>query len=623
MLSKKWSHKRRRRLLHGAVLLAVGSLLTLVLNAIRPFNTISLWASDQLLESGGDPSPNIVVAGIDNSSLDIHGRWAEWPRSLHARAIDNLVAAGATVVGFDVVFADDSPQDGELVLALQRAGNVVLSGAGTNAVASSDTVATFDSFLMPCEPLTEAGCSIGHVNVVSDPDGKVRRVPLFIRKQDGTELPSLSIAVLHSLFRMPLPEKYSPQKGHMNLLARRIPVDVSGSMRLNFSATEGEIASISYADVIEGDFDQSLVRGKIVLVGITATGDTDVWQVPVSDSKVHGVYVHAAAVDTILRQRYVTEARTGITVLTMLLLCGICVLLLPRCGTWYWTDLLKGTGVVGGLLAVYTLSGVVAAGRGIIPNLLYPSLLLVGIYVSNVLYTVVREQSDKKFVKALFGRYVSPQVSKNLVNMATEGKLSLGGEEREVTVLFADIRNFTQISERKSPQAVVKMINSYLPVIIDAVARNHGMVNKFAGDSIMAVWNAPQDQPAHASLAARAAWEAQTVMSTMAADDSEAVPVRFGIGINTGIVLAGNVGTTGRSEYTVIGDAVNLASRICSSTPGGEVWIGEETYKQAEAVLDVDPLEPQTFKGKAQPVAVFRLKEFRGLAAVEGLSREP
>jgi len=190
------------------------------------------------------------------------------------------------------------------------------------------------------------------------------------------------------------------------------------------------------------------------------------------------------------------------------------------------------------------------------------------------------EQSDKRFVKELFGRYISPQIAKEIMSRADAGELRLGGEQREVSVLFADIRNFTQISEQLSPEDIVKMLNTYLSVIADAVVQHNGIVNKFAGDSIMAVWNAPQPQPEHALLAVKAAWEAQQKVAELKQSDSQLFPVQFGIGINTGEALAGNVGSAGRTEYTVIGDSVNTASRICSSTPGGEVWIGAETYNQ-------------------------------------------
>jgi class 3 adenylate cyclase len=194
-----------------------------------------------------------------------------------------------------------------------------------------------------------------------------------------------------------------------------------------------------------------------------------------------------------------------------------------------------------------------------------------------------------------------------VVSRADARELKLGGEEREVTVLFADIRNFTQISEQLSPEATVKMLNRYLSLMVDTVIQNDGIVNKFGGDNIMAVWNAPQPQPEHALLAVKTAWEAQQKVAKLQQGSTELPTVQFGIGINTGMALAGNVGSMGRAEYTVIGDAVNLASRICSAAPGSEIWIGAETYRQARDYLEVEELEPQSFKGKATPTLVYRV----------------
>jgi adenylate cyclase len=606
MLPKTWKPKQRRRLVHGVVLIGAGAFLSLFLALVQPFQTINRWASDQLLESD-TPSPNIVIVGIDDNSLEKYGQWATWPRSVHARAIDNLSKAGASTIGFDIVFADSSSDDEEVAAAIKKAGNVVLAGAGVSPLPLEGTGMAYGDFLTPSDVLLEAGSGLGHVNVVCDPDGRVRRLPLVVHLADGRTYPALSVAVLLSLFNMSPPSGYVLHDGQLGVLARSIPVDPSSNLRINFAVDGKNLPYISYADVIAGQLDPSLVQNKIVLVGMTATGEIDSWQAPVSQGKLPGVFFHAAAIDTLLRQRYLVEADIRTTVSTMLLLCGICVFALPRFGTWYWTDLMKGTGLVVGLLFGYAVTCSAAASTGRILNVLYPSLVVVGLYVSNLLYVVVREQSDKRFVKALFGRYVSSQVSQTLVNLAAEGRLALGGEEREVTILFADIRNFTQISERMTPDAVVKMINFYIPFIIDAVANNGGIVNKFAGDSIMAVWNAPQYQPDHAWLAAKAALDAQTRMAGIGYGDPGLPSVRFGMGINTGKALAGNVGTAGRSEYTVIGDAVNLASRICSSAPGGETWIGPDTYRQISIRVEADALEPQVFKGKAQPIPVYRV----------------
>jgi len=604
------TRRQRKRLYHVLVLIGVGCLFTLVALLVQPFYSIDLWVSDQLFLSE-PPSPNIVIAGIDDDTLETYGLWAEWPRSLHAQAIDNLSQAGAKVIGFDVIFTDASADDEMLATAIAGADNVVLSAVGTQPVSRPGPEITYDDFLLPVDPLEQAASSTGHANVVPDGDGTVRRLPLIVKSSSGQIYPSLTLAVLHREFSMSLPQEYPLEDGAVNLLYRDIPVDASYFLRINFAADNNQRPYVSYGDIISGNFDQSIVENKIVLIGMTATGETDAWAIPTSAGKVPGVFIHAGAMDTILTGRFLREPGILITLMIMLLLVGITAFVLPRCGTRHWTDIAKGVGITVGLFVACLVAGFLAFDRGYILDIFYPLLLLPIVYVGNIIYIVVLEQSDKRFVKELFGRYISPQIANEIVSRADTGELRLGGEQREVSVLFADIRNFTTISEQLAPEAIVEMLNTYLSVMADAVVRHNGIVNKFAGDSIMAVWNAPQSQPEHALLAVKAAWEAQQKVAELKQSDSQLFPVQFGIGINTGIALAGNVGSAGRSEYTVIGDSVNTSSRICSSTPGGEVWIGAETYNQTKDYIETEKLEPQKLKGKEAPVAVYRVVAWR------------
>jgi adenylate cyclase len=588
----------------------VGCLFALVVLLVQPFYSINLWFSDQLFTSES-PSPNIVIAGIDDNTLETYGRWADWSRSLHAQAIDNLSQAGAKVIGFDVVFTDNSPDDEMLATAMAKADNVVLAAVGTQLVSQAGPEITYDNFLLPTASLEQAASSIGDANVVSDADGTVRRLPLIVESSSGQVYPSLTLAVLYRLFSMPLPQEYLLKNGTVNLVARDVPVDASYCLHINFSADYERRPYVSYGDVISGNFDPSLVKNKIVLIGMSATGEPDTWGIPTSASKIPGVFIHAAAMDTILTTRFLRGPSNIVTLMIMLLLVGITAFALPRCGTWYWTDIAKGGGITGGLFVAYLVASFLAFDKGYSLDLLYPLSLLPVLYVGDIIYMVVTEQSDKRFVKELFGRYISPQIAKEIVGRADTGDLHLGGEQREVSVLFADIRNFTTISEQLSPEATVKMLNTYLSAVADAVIQHDGIVNKFGGDNIMAVWNAPQSQPEHALLAVKAAWEAQQKVAELQQSDSRPLPVQFGIGINTGIALAGNVGSVGRTEYTVIGDSVNIASRICSSTPGGEIWIGAETYNQTKNYIETEELGSQTLKGKAAPVTVYRVTAWR------------
>lgn len=607
------SRRQRKRLYHTLLLLGIGCFFTLIAVLIQPFHSINMWLSDQLF-TPEPPSPNIVIAGIDDDTLETYGQWAEWPRSLHAQAIDNLSQAGAKVIGFDVVFTDSSPDDGVLAEAMAKADNVILAAAGTTTVSGTDPVITYDELLLPTAALEEATSDIGHANVVPDRDGTVRRLPLIVKSSSGQTFPSFTLAVLHRLFSMSLPQEYQLQNGAIYLLARDIPVDTSYQLRINFAADNATRTYVSYGAIISGDFDPSLVKNKIVLIGMAATGEPDAWAIPTSASKTPGVYIHAAAMDTILTERFLIESSNIIMLMIMLLLVGITAFVLPRCGTWYWTDIAKGAGITVGLFIVYLLASFFVFDRGYILDLLYPLLLLPVIYVGSVIFMVVIEQSDKRFVKELFGRYISPQIAKEIVSQADAGKLDLAGEEREVTVLFADIRNFTQISEQLSPEATVKMLNRYLSLMVDAVIQNNGVVNKFGGDNIMAVWNAPQSQSEHVLLAVKAAWEAQQKVAELQQSDSKLPQVQFGIGVNTGMALAGNVGSVGRTEYTVIGDSVNIASRICDSTPGGKVWISAETYNRTKGYLEAEELEPRSFKGKTTPIIVYQVTAWRPIA---------
>ncbi|MFP3880047.1 MAG: CHASE2 domain-containing protein [Dehalococcoidia bacterium] len=577
---------------------------------VQPFYSINLWFSDQLFISE-PPSPNIVIAGIDDNTLETYGRWAEWPRSLHAQAIDNLSQAGAKVIGFDVVFTDSSTDDDMLATAMAEADSVVLATVGTRLVSWKGTGVTYDDFLLPVATLEQAASGTGHANVVPDGDGTVRRLPLIVKSESGQVYPALALSVLHRLFAMPLPQEYRIENGKIDLLARDIPVDASYCLRIDFAADNGKRPYISYGDVISGDFDPSAANNKVVLIGMTATGEPDTWAIPTSASKVPGVLIHAAVMDTILTERFLIEPSIVITLMIMLLLVGITAFALPRCGTWYWTDVAKGVGITVGLFVACLVAGFLAFDRGYILDVFYPLMLLPVIYVGNVVYMVVSEQSDKRFVKELFGRYISPQIAKEIVSRADAGELGLGGEQREVSALFADIRSFTQMSEQLSPESTVQMLNSYLSAVADAVVHHDGIVHKFGGDSLIAVWNAPQDQRQHALLAVKAAWEAQRKVAELQQSDNRLVPVYFGIGVNTGVALAGNVGSIGRSEYTVIGDSINTASRICSNTPAGEVWIGPETYNQTKDYVETEALGLQSLKGKAAPIAVYRVTALR------------
>ncbi|MFC1845942.1 CHASE2 domain-containing protein [Chloroflexota bacterium] len=598
------SRRQSRRLIQTSIVLVVGCLFTLITVVVQPLTAINWRLSDQMFLPEA-PSPNIVILAIDDETLKTYGKWSEWRRSLHAQAIDNLSKAGASIIAFDILFADSSSDDADLARAIENAGNVVIPVVGVDPLPPAKSGITYEQFIVPTGPLEQASLSLGHANVVPDGDGIVRRVPMLAVDTSGQAYPAFSLAILHALFSQPLPDEYIKQNNKLLLLGREIPVDHSNQLLVNFTSLDNSYVTLSYGDVIQGNFPQALVKNKIVLVGMAATAELDTWFVPVSATKVPGVWIHANAMDTVLRQRFLIDIDWAIIMWLMLLITVISALALPR------MKLRWGGVLIFGMLAGYFLAVFIAFDSGYVFNILYPAMLLPIVYFSSVFCVVVSEQSDKRLIKDLFGRYVSPQVATEILELTDAGRLELGGEQRIVSVLFADMRGFTQMSEKMSPKEVIDMLNNYLSIAIEKVLQNDGMINKFAGDNIMAIWNAPKPLKEHALLAVKAAYEAQAAITEYQQNDTSQLKVQFGIGINTGEAVAGNMGSLGRAEYTVIGDSVNLASRLCGAAPGGEVWIGQETYNLVKDHIDVEKLEPQYFKGKSEPVTVYRVTGLR------------
>ena len=601
---KRLTRKRRRQFRHVLIALGIGVAFALITYFVQPFSSIQ-WRLSDMLFVPRDPSPNIVIAAIDDETLAQYGRWGEWPRSLHAQAIENLANAKAMAIGYDVLFASETANDSILAQAMTDAGNVVIAVAGEQQISLPTHEITFQNVIRPAAALENASAATGHVSVLIGEGGIVREIPLVIMDAANESYPALMLSVMYTHFGQTLPSDFTTDDGVMHLLDRDIPVDNTKSIRINYAGPPGTYTTISYADIIQGTFDPELVKFKMVLVGMTATGEPDSYVTPISPQKMYGVEIHANAMDTILNQLYLVEASKRMTLLIVFLMVGILGFAMPFLNL-RWGALLSSLLFIGYALAVFF-----SFDYGHILNILYPLLAVPIIYVTVLICRITSVQADRRDTRNIFGKYVSPQVAHEILNLADTDRLKLGGVQREVTVFFSDIRGFTAMSEKMSPEAVVDTLNRYLGIIIDCILANGGMINKFAGDSIMAIWNAPQDQSDHSRLAVKAAIEAQQAAAKIpvGADDPK---VQFGIGINTGPALAGSIGSEGRAEYTVIGDTVNLASRICSGTPGGQVRIGPQTYEQVKALIDVEELEPQVFKGKAEPVKVYHVLKLLG-----------
>lgn len=573
----------------------------------RPFQNIQLGLSDTLFQESGTPD-GIVIAEIDDSSLAAYGPFSEWRRTLHAQAVTNLKAAGARVIVYNLLFADPAAEDAEFARAISEAANVILPMAGVTPIGTGDDRYTFAATLMPPETLARAAQQIGHVNFSPDSDGVLRRIPLYISDDEGNRYPNFLVSALYGQTFRKAPADIPIIDGEMAVLNQQVPVDDAGAMRPNFSARLDDFERISYGDAIAGRLAAGSLQGRIVIVGLTATGAVDAYLTPLSSEREPGVAVWGNVLNSLQQGVFVREAPMGIVALALLPLVGVTMYAVPRFNLRI-AALLLILIAIGAYLLSFALFN---SDQKVIMNLVYPALLLPAMFLVGLGHRVTSERADRRELSDLFGRYASTEVMTQLTESADRGELNLGGTLREVTVLFADLRGFTGVSERLPPAEVVIFLNQAFDIMIRSIARNEGIVNKFGGDMVMGVWNAPNDVDDHAIKACRSAVEALREMAEEGlaiADDPDA---KFGFGINSGEAVAGNVGSAGRLEYSVIGDPVNVGSRLCGIAGGGEVYIGERTRELAGNRIQVEPLGPQVLKGRSRPVEAFRVNSVEG-----------
>lgn len=591
------SGKERRTRMVTAVAITAGILWLAVALFARPLGRVQDSFTDSLFRRGSG-STNIALVLIGDDELARHGRISTWPRSMHAQAIDNLRRAGARVIVYDMLFADSGPDDGELADAMSGATNVIIAAAGQTATGGSGAV-TFDEMTLPVVPLRDSAAVVASSNVYTDADGRVRRLPLIVKDAAGSEFPSLALAAFYLQFGRPVSIALTGDGSSLRLVGRTVPLERQRTMRVNFVGDKAAFNTLSFDDVLSGDVAPSTVEGKVVFVGVDAAG-IDRHSAPLLGDAA-GVEIQANALDTMLRARFLRVIATWVSLAT-----GLVMVLI---GGWVIARIRPGyavTAVAAGC-AAYLLVAVFAFLHGsIIDAIAPPSALLATVFVG-LLFRVFSERTAHQELTDLFGRHVSKEVASALVEQADRGEFHLGGEVREVTVLFADIRGFTTLSGGMDPAVLVALLNDRFRVIVECVLAHGGIVNKFVGDAVMAFWNAPAAQADHAWHACAAALEALDRLDRMPALEP---PIRFGFGVNTGMALAGNVGSSGRFEYTMMGEDVNTASRLSGAAGGGEVWIGEGTLLRLGGQVEAESLPPQQLKGMAAPIAVYRLRRW-------------
>jgi adenylate cyclase len=632
----------------------VGGTIGIVL-ALMIYQNFFSGIRTQLTDSLYGPRPTdgiTAIIAIDDASLAAYGRTpAEWPRSVHTQLIKFLSDAGARVIAFDVLFADPTPYDSDLAAAMSAAGNVIEPVAGGWTTSKQTTkrgnYIQYDKYDYPTPILRDAAVRIGHVNIVPDQDGQVRQVPLVVK--DGDQyIPALGLAAYMQYIHYP-PQLLEVSPGHVKFAGRDLTTDDIGQMMVYYFGPPtnvnqpGTYPVYSFVDVVNGKVPADTFTGKIVLIGaLDAQGSPDSYATPstTTGKKMYGVEIHANIIETIdqslptlplihdkinwkldfgplgtlqlVKTSPVLPLRPTSTREQMMVTFLIALLagaLLPFL-RWYVGLVVTPLAYV----AYFAWASTAFSVWGHIEELLFPGMALGFTYVGTLIVIYVFEERRRGQINDLFSRYVSAEIAQKIVEAFDKGQLELGGEEREITVLFADVRGFTTLSEGLTPPEVVHILNIFLEQMTSIVMQYGGAINKYIGDNMMAFWNAPYSQEDHAWLATQAALGMLEEIRKINETGQFTAPVQFGIGINTGPVVVGNVGSQRRTEYTPIGDTVNVASRLCGVAPGGVCYIGARTRELlGDRVKPTDVLHLK-LKGKAEPVEIHELHPASSMA---------
>jgi adenylate cyclase len=580
------------------------------------FSTIQLSSTDFLFKAQQNKKArSTVIVGIDQRSyrtlLPQYGVMTQWPRTLYGHVVHALNNAGARVVIFDIIWDAPRPEDRTLASALKQAGNVILSveAQSPGPLKPKPGVAQeFEVFVRSTATLHSSAAAEGFINVTTDPDTVVRSLPLVLRAE-GEDLVALSLAAVTRFIRRPTVLDAPSTDSTLFGAGRAIPLRDTYSMLINFlglpSRPEGggPFTIIPFVDVLNGTFPHTLVKDKIVVIGLTMPG-IDEYATPTTiTTRMWGVEVMGNAIETILGQRYLVRASSRMTI-GLIFLMGLLAALLVTLSRPFFATI--GTMM---LLGLYMLVAGIAFDAGWLLNLIYPPSALMMTFAFVMVYRVVFEEKEQRKIRALMGQYLSPTVSQWVLQEQT--KLQLGGQTQNITVLFADIRGFTTLAHTLAPQALVSLLNEYLTAMTRIVFKHDGVVDKFIGDAIMAFWNAPMPQPDHARRACQTALEMISTLRDLQADwQRRGMPMfEVGIGINSGPAVVGNIGSLERLQYTALGDTTNVASRLegLSTEYGTQIVIGETTRKEAGPAFEYRELDRVAVKGREEPLVVYEV----------------
>lgn len=616
---------------------------------VRTFDTF------QLIDHRHKTVRPVTILDIDERSLKEVGQWP-WPRNRIAQLVDNLTGLGAAAIAFDAVFSEPDrlnpdtladtfrnldeatreklkaqPSNDQLFADAIRRSRVVLGESGlpqSNSELDRKLPQTglatlgedprpflfeFPGLLRNVPVIEQAAAGRGLFTIKPERDGIVRRVPLIMEAQ-GTIMPSLTFEMLRVVSGSNTIFIKADKAGIVSAGVKgfQIPTDKNGQLWVHFARQDPSIY-VSAVDALEGKVPPEKIAGKLVLVGTSATGMNDIKTTPVSPA-MPGVEIHAQVLESALTGGVVSQPNYGFAFefFAAVILGLLVIAFAPKFG--------PVTLVVVGALFASVLIGVswfYYAHYRLLLDFTYPLLSTTAIYLTLIFASFVREQAQRRQIRSAFGQYLSPVLVEQLAQ--SPEKLVLGGEEREMTIMFSDVRGFTTISEtyKHDPQGLTRLMNRFLTPLTNAIIARKGYIDKYMGDAIMAFWNAPLADSEHQVNACSAAVDMLERIDELnrqreqeAADGGHVyIPLNVGIGLNTGIGVVGNMGSDLKFNYSVLGDSVNLASRLegQSKEYGFPIIVGSTTALAAKDRFAILELDFVMVKGKKEPEVIYAI----------------
>ncbi len=587
---------------------------------------------------------DVVIVGITRESFRAAPDPYPFPREYYARAIRNLNKLGARVIGIDLLF--DMPsyqapeQDKMLYDKIKQAENVVLSGTfqgverrgSTNTVFLPEDDDTFGNVFFT------ADSSIGFVQMRRDSDGVIRRYPIAILANGGARLlPSFSTAILNRYDgRRALAQPYIDK--NQFLLGNRTIPRVAETTYINYYGPSGTFTQFDIIQFINDEtfntpgestpginpdiFDEFIetnpFKNKVVLIGPVYPESQDLHSTPVyhTDTRalnqMYGIEIHANMIQAMIDDDYLRTTTRTTDALLVIITAWIIFMLTSiiraiKYRNRYPLEIVTLAIAGGAIYFVINIGDWFFSNGGVIIPIAGPVASIVFGYFGSAVHQYVSERRQKVIIKSIFSHYVSPEIMNELLNDPEQ--LRLGGEKKELTVLFSDIAGFTSLSEVVSPEVLAELLNKHLDSMAKIIINNYGTLDKYEGDAIMAFWGAPIKLKDHALLACISALQMQRTLDELRKNDSNKLPIHMRIGINTGEMIVGNFGGKDRFDYTVIGDAVNIGARFESVNKnyGTNIIIGENTYKYVQDLVIARKLDTIIVKGKTKPTTIYEL----------------